>query len=78
MRNLLDTDLVQGPSSSSSRPPVDPSLLTLEITETNVMSDPSRTIAVLERLAVSVCGCPSMISHRLSSLSYLQRLPVHE
>jgi diguanylate cyclase (GGDEF)-like protein len=79
MRNLLDNSLVRTVEEAIFSAGVDPAAVTLEITETNVMSDPSRTIAVLEaladlgaRLSVDDFGT----GH--SSLSYLQRLPVHE
>jgi EAL domain-containing protein (putative c-di-GMP-specific phosphodiesterase class I) len=79
MRNLLDTDLVQTVEQLLADSGVDPSLLTLEITETNVMSDPSRTIAVLERLAgLGLRLSVDDFGTGYSSLSYLQRLPVHE
>lgn len=53
--------------------------LTLEITEGQVVSDPGRTISVLERL--NVIGVNVSIDDfgtGYSSLSYLPRLPVHE
>jgi EAL domain-containing protein (putative c-di-GMP-specific phosphodiesterase class I) len=79
MRNLLDSDLVGTVERLLADSGANPALLTLEITETNVMSDPSRTIAVLERLAgLGLRLSVDDFGTGYSSLSYLQRLPVHE
>jgi EAL domain-containing protein (putative c-di-GMP-specific phosphodiesterase class I) len=58
---------------------VPPGLLTLEITEGAVMTDPATAIAVLHRL--SAAGVRLSIDDfgtGYSSLAYLKRLPVHE
>jgi EAL domain-containing protein (putative c-di-GMP-specific phosphodiesterase class I) len=51
----------------------------LEITESTVMTDPVRTIAVLERLAaMNIRLSVDDYGTGHSSLAYLRRLPVHE
>ncbi len=79
MRNLLDGDFALTVGGLLAKSGVDPSLLTLEITETGVMSDPARTIDMLDRLAA--LGLRLSIDDfgtGYSSLSYLQQLPVTE
>jgi diguanylate cyclase (GGDEF)-like protein len=79
MRNLLDGDFAVTVGDLLAKSGVDPSLLTLEITETGVMSDPTRTIDMLDRLAA--LGLRLSIDDfgtGYSSLSYLQQLPVTE
>jgi diguanylate cyclase (GGDEF)-like protein len=79
MRNLLDDELVKNIAALITKSGADAALVTLEITETNVMSDTARTIAVLEQLAaLGVRLSVDDFGTGYSSLSYLQRLPVHE
>ncbi len=57
---------------------LDPSYLTLEITESSIM-DTGRTVAAIDRLArLGVRLSIDDFGTGYSSLSYLQRLPVHE
>jgi EAL domain-containing protein (putative c-di-GMP-specific phosphodiesterase class I) len=79
MRNLLDGDFADTVGDLLAESGVDPSMLTLEITETGVMSDATRTIDMLNRLAE--LGLQLSIDDfgtGYSSLSYLQQLPVSE
>lgn len=79
MRNLLDTDLVSSVERLLHLTEVEPASLTLEITETNIMADTSRTIDVLQRLSdLGVRLSIDDFGTGYSSLSYLQRLPVDE
>lgn len=79
MRNLLDPELVPLVEQLLVTSGLDAAFLTLEITETNVMADTSRTIDVLHRLAaLGVRLSIDDFGTGYSSLSYLQRLPVHE
>jgi len=79
VRDLMDPDLVGYMQDLLRRHGVDAECLTLEITESSIMSDPLRTLGVLEslreiglRLSVDDFGTG------YSSLTYLKRLPVNE
>ena len=78
-RSLLDDELedqVQGLLDELGLPT---SALTLEITESSVMSDPTRTIRLLERLrARGIRLSVDDFGTGYSSLSYLRQLPIHE
>jgi diguanylate cyclase (GGDEF)-like protein len=79
VRSLIDLDFAGQLDALCRAHGVEPSMLVLEITETEMMADPSRTIRMLERLAsLGVELSVDDFGTGYSSLSYLQRLPVHE
>ena len=79
VRSLLDTDLPDQIEALLTEIGVPSDRLALEITESSVMADPTRTIAVLHRLAaLGVTLSVDDFGTGYSSLSYLRRLPVHE
>jgi diguanylate cyclase (GGDEF)-like protein len=79
LRSLLDTDMPSQVEALLLEIGVPSDRLTLEITESSVMADPPRTIAVLERLAaLGVRLSVDDFGTGYSSLSYLRRLPVNE
>ena len=79
MRNLLDRALVDIVRRLLAETGVNPHDVTFEITETTVMADASRTVAILESLAaLGVRLSIDDFGTGYSSLSYLQRLPVDE
>ena len=79
VRSLLDPDLSGRVEALLAETGVPGSRLTLEITESGVMADPNRAIALLERLAATgVKLSVDDFGTGYSSLSYLRRLPVHE
>jgi len=76
-RNLSDPDLPAQIKESLDRYGLAPSLLTLEITESTVMSDPERALETLTRLrAMGVRLAIDDFGTGYSSLAYLNRLPV--
>jgi len=78
-RSLLDANLVDDISRALQRADVSPTALTLELTETTVMSDPRRSAEVLAQL--SALGCHLAIDDfgtGYSSLTRLRQLPVNE
>jgi diguanylate cyclase (GGDEF)-like protein len=78
-QDLQDVDFPDDVEEMLARRAVEPALLTLEITETGVMSDPARCVAVLDRLAdTGVRLSVDDFGTGYSSLAYLDRLPVHE
>ncbi|MEZ5251549.1 MAG: GGDEF domain-containing protein [Ilumatobacteraceae bacterium] len=79
MRNLLDNDFVAIVERTLATTRCEATRLTLEITETNVMTDTARTVEVLQRLdRLGVRLSVDDFGTGYSSLSYLQQLPVVE
>jgi diguanylate cyclase (GGDEF)-like protein len=79
MRNLLDTSVADTISRLLRQHDLPRGALTLEITETHIMTDPARTLPVLHRL--SALGARLSVDDfgtGYSSLAYLQQLPVDE
>ena len=78
-RSLVDADLVEDVARTLHRYRVPPRLLTLEITEGSVMTDPTRAMGLLVALRdMGVRLSVDDFGTGYSSLSYLKRLPVHE
>jgi EAL domain-containing protein (putative c-di-GMP-specific phosphodiesterase class I) len=78
-RSLLDPQLPAEVKRFLDENELSTSFLTLEVTESGVMSDPVRTLAVLQRLdAMGVTISVDDFGTGYSSLSYLKRLPVRE
>ncbi|MGZ4461316.1 MAG: EAL domain-containing protein [Gaiellaceae bacterium] len=78
-RNLIDSSFPDDVAEALERHSVPPARLELEITESTVLDDPGRTLAVLERLdAMGVKLSVDDFGTGYSSLSYLRRLPVSE
>ncbi|MGA9872893.1 MAG: bifunctional diguanylate cyclase/phosphodiesterase [Rhodococcus sp. (in: high G+C Gram-positive bacteria)] len=78
-RNLLDTTLVDCVARTLDTVGVDPRQLSIEITETASMTDPSLAVETL--LALRALGVGLAIDDYgtgYSSLTYLQRLPVQQ
>jgi diguanylate cyclase (GGDEF)-like protein len=78
-RSLIDLELADEIQELLVATGVPAANLTLEITETQMMADTSRTLVVLERL--NELGTQISIDDfgtGYSSLTYLKRLPVHE
>jgi len=79
VRSLLDPGFPDHIASLLLAHDVPPSLLTLEITESSVMSDPDRALPVLHRLHEMGVGLSvDDFGTGYSSLAYLRRLPVDE
>jgi len=77
--NLLDSSLPQRVAALLHSSGVPSSALVLEVTESVVLGDPERSLAVLEELALLGVGLSiDDYGTGYSSLAYLQRLPVHE
>jgi diguanylate cyclase (GGDEF)-like protein len=78
-RSLSDADLPAVVAAALEATGVPPEGLTLEITETAVMADLERSLAVLEQLhALGVHLSVDDFGTGQSSLAYLQRLPIDE
>jgi diguanylate cyclase (GGDEF)-like protein len=79
MRDLRDTAVIETLRQLQSEYGVASSMLTLEITESHIMSDPARTLPVLHELAaLGIRLSVDDFGTGYSSLSYLKDLPVHE
>ena len=79
MRNLLDAHIVDVVGSELRRRRIAAHRLTLEITESHIMSDVGRTLPILHRLAgLGVRLSIDDFGTGYSSLAYLQQFPVHE
>jgi len=79
VRNLLEPTLVDRVAELLRRSGITPSTLTLEITESGVMTDPEAAIAVLWGLRrIGVRLSVDDFGTGYSSLAYLKRLPVDE
>jgi diguanylate cyclase (GGDEF)-like protein len=79
VRNLLEPTLVERVAGLIARAGVAPGTLTLEITESGVMTDPEAAIAMLWGLRrVGVRLSVDDFGTGYSSLAYLKRLPVDE
>jgi diguanylate cyclase len=79
VRQLLDVDLPARIGDILARRHADPRMLTLEITETCLMSDPARSTLILGRLHdMGVKLAIDDFGTGYSSLRYLQQLPVDE
>ena len=78
-RSLVDPDLVGAVHRLLKRYAVPAQMLTSEITESSVMTDPARAIAMLLELReMGVRVSVDDFGTGYSSLSYLKRLPVQE
>ena len=78
-RDLLQPDLPERFAAMLKQYDCDPRLITLEITESAVLDDPTHALANLERLRAT--GCSLSIDDYgtgYSSLSYVRQMPVHE
>ena len=79
VRNLLDANLPRDVKALLERHRVAPARLTLEITESEIMRDPERSMVILGRLRDLGLGLSiDDFGTGHSSLAYLKRLPVDE
>jgi diguanylate cyclase (GGDEF)-like protein len=79
VRDLSDSGLPSLVATALERSGVDPGRLTLEVTESGVMTDPRRAIAVLESLrAIGVRLAVDDFGTGHASLTYLKRLAIDE
>jgi diguanylate cyclase (GGDEF)-like protein len=79
MRNLTDGAISDHVRALLAEHRLDPALLTLEVTESQVMADPRRTLRVLHGMARLGVGLSiDDFGTGYSSLAYLRQLPVDE
>lgn len=79
MRNLLDLHLPARVAELVALHDLDPSRITLEVTESTIMAEPAKVVRILEELAAfGIRLSVDDFGTGYSSLAYLQRLPVHE
>ena len=79
VRNLDDEEFPDRVAEALQRHNVPPELLTFELTESGVMSDPERALPVLRRLhALGLVLAVDDFGTGYSSLAYLRQLPVDE
>ena len=79
MRNLADLGLPQRIRRALHAEQIEPARVTLEVTESTIMSDPDKTLRIVQELAaLGVRLSVDDFGTGYSSLSYLQRLPVRE
>ena len=79
MRNLGDGSIGDHLRVLLDKHRLDPRLLTLEVTESQIMGDPDRTRQTLQALAdIGVSLSIDDFGTGYSSLAYLRQLPVHE
>ncbi|MEN3273070.1 MAG: hypothetical protein V7636_1831 [Actinomycetota bacterium] len=78
-RNLVDVDFVNTVPEVLERVGLAPELLTLEITESSIMSDPLRTVDVLRDLSsLGIRVSIDDFGTGYSSLTFLKQLPIDE
>src|SRR3954447_22069271 len=78
-RQLTDLDLPRDVEALLRDYGLPPAMLTLEVTESTIMADPSRTLTILRLLAeLGVCLSIDDFGTGYSSLSYLKRVDAHE
>ena len=78
-RQLTDLDLPSDVAALLTEFNLSPSTLTLEVTESTIMADPSRTLTVLRLLAdLGVSLSIDDFGTGYSSLAYLKRVEAHE
>lgn len=79
VRNLDDENFPAVVAEALARHDVPPRLLTLELTESGVMSDPEKSLPILRRLhSMNVVLAVDDFGTGYSSLAYLRQLPVDE
>ena len=77
MRDLQDANITESFAELLNAHNVDPNLITLEVTESAVMTDPSRTFDLLNKLSgMGLRVAIDDFGTGYSSLTYLKKLPV--